>query len=580
MIRLIAYLLIVAGAASGLAWIADRPGSLTIEWLGYDIRTSVFIAAIAIVVFFALFSLAVWLGILTWTAPRRFARRMERHRKRIGADAVWRGIFAAGAGDRLAAMKADVIAKRNVPDEPLTLLLEAQAAQLNEDPIASRQAFERMLEKPEMAELGLRGLYIEAKKAGQIEAAKQFAERALATNQALTWSSTALFDMQCRECDWRGALRTLDIAKQNRHLSKDEANRRRAILLTQLAIELEDTQQGKALAYATEAFDLSPALVPAAVLAGRILTSQGNTSRATKLLAKAWKAVRHPEIALILAHCRRGDSPRDRLARMKTLVAGEPPSVEGATAVAAAAIEARDWSSARLALDPYLSSSPPARVCRLMARIEAGENRDTGRAREWMAKAARGAPDPTWVASDGSISTEWQPVSPISGVLGAFEWKTPPMASTDGDDFIAEITAMDASAAEAEELPRRTDDFDPEGKEVSQDLVALENVADQPLGASSPPRLALGFDSEASRRPIDRDVEMEERSSNNAEGQGADIHNGMSSAGEGAPAVGKPKPDRSSPAIFIPGPAPDDPGPRSSEIEDASTLLTRYRRPL
>ncbi len=66
-----------------------------------------------------------------------------------------------------------------MPDEPLALLLEAQSAQLNEDPIASRQAFERMLDKPEMTELGLRGLYIEAKKAGQIEAAKQFAERAL-----------------------------------------------------------------------------------------------------------------------------------------------------------------------------------------------------------------------------------------------------------------------------------------------------------------------------------------------------------------------------------------------------------------
>ena len=83
----------------------------------------------------------------------------------MGQEAVRRGIFAAGAGDKLGALKSGAIAKKFVPEEPLALLLEAQSAQLNEDPIASRQAFERMLEKPEMAELGLRGLYIEAMKA-------------------------------------------------------------------------------------------------------------------------------------------------------------------------------------------------------------------------------------------------------------------------------------------------------------------------------------------------------------------------------------------------------------------------------
>jgi HemY protein len=187
MIRLFLYFAAVAAAAAGLAWVADRPGSLTVQWLGYDVSTSVFIAAIVLIVAFAAVALLIWLGFLTWTAPKRFARRMARRRTRIGQEALRRGIFAAGAGDRLAALRAGAIAKKNVPDEPLALLLEAQAAQLNEDPIASRQAFERMLEKPEMAELGLRGLYIEAKKAGETEAAKQFAERALHANAALSW---------------------------------------------------------------------------------------------------------------------------------------------------------------------------------------------------------------------------------------------------------------------------------------------------------------------------------------------------------------------------------------------------------
>ncbi len=457
MIRLIAYLVLIVLAAAGLSWIADRPGSLTVEWLGYDIRTSVFIGTIVLLITFAALALLGWLGILTFSAPKRLSRRIDQRRKRTGQEAVRRGIFAAGAGDKLGALKASAIAKKATPEEPLTLLLEAQSAQLNEDPIASRQAFERMLETPEMAELGLRGLYIEAKKAGQTEAAKQFAERALTANPALSWSSSALFEMLCREGDWRSALKTLQIAKQNRHLGKAEADRRRALLLTQLAIELEDGQQAKALAYATEAFDLDPSLVPAAAVAGRILTAQGQTSKATKILTQAWRNTQHPEIALIFAHARRGDAPRDRLSRVRSLVATGPVSLEGAVAVAMAAIEAKDWKAARSALEPYLANTPPARVCRLMARIEAGQNRDAGRAREWLAKAARGAPDPIWMAPDGSVSAEWQPMSPATGALGVLEWKTPPAATSQGaEDFIAEMSALDLSSIDAEPLDALT----------------------------------------------------------------------------------------------------------------------------
>jgi HemY protein len=457
MIRLIAFLVLIVLAATGFSWIADRPGSLTIDWLGYDIRTSVFIATIVLVVTFAALALTGWLGILTVLAPKRFARKIRERRRRVGQEAVRRGIFAAGAGDKIAALKAGAIAKKNVPEEPLALLLEAQSAQLNEDPIASRQAFERMLDKPEMAELGLRGLFIEAKKAGQTEAAKQFAERALTANPALSWSSSAVFEMQCREGDWRAALKTLQIAKQNRHLGKGEADRRRALLLTQLAIELEDSQQTRALAYATEAFELAPSLIPAAAVAGRILTSQGQTSRATKILTQAWRTTQHPEIALIFAHARRGDSPRDRLSRVKSLVAAGPVSLEGAVAIAVAAIEAKDWKAARLALEPHLANTPPARVCRLMARIEAGQNRDAGRAREWLAKAARGAPDPIWMAPDGSVSAEWQPMSPATGALGVLEWKAPPAVESHGaDDFIAEMSALDIVSFDSEPVPDMT----------------------------------------------------------------------------------------------------------------------------
>jgi HemY protein len=545
MIRLVLYFMLVGAAALGLSWAADRPGKLHIEWLGYEVQTSVFIAGIAIVLFFALLGLAVWLGVLTVLAPKRLAESLRRTRERLGQEAVRRGIFAAGAGDRLEALKAGAIAKKYAADDPMTLLLEAQSAQLSEDAIGSRRAFERMLEKPEMAQLGLRGLFIESKKAGQDEAAKQFAERALASNPGLQWPAAALFDILCREGDWRGALHTLGIAKQHRHLPKAEAARRRALLLTQLAIELEDGQQGKALAYALEALGISPSLVPAAVVAGRILAAQGNTARATKVLTQVWNTAPHPEIALIYAHARTGDSPRDRLARVKTLAGSGPASLEGDIAVAAAAIEAQEWEAARTALQNHLAANPPARVCRLMARIEAGQNRDLGRAREWLAKAARGAPDPAWVSPDGTVSSDWRAVSPKSGAIGAFEWKTPAAMVVAGDGGNpASLPEFDSPAPEAE--PAVASKAAPLRETVDAEIIPPPAVAQSVRGDSTAVQL-----------------------------QAPAVNGGNA---KGAHAVAAPKQEVRKPKMFVPGPAPDDPGPKSADDDELGLPLNRFRR--
>ncbi len=138
---------------------------------------------------------------------------------------------------------------------------------------------------------------------------------------------------------------------------------------------------------------------------------------------------------MVYAFAKPGDAPRERVKRVKYLAGLTPDDVEGPIAVAAAAIEAHEWQEARDALAPYLDGRPPARICTLMARIEAGELGDKGREREWLARAVRAPRDRAWIA-DGYVSDRWLPVSPVTGAVDAFEWKAPVDAIGRGDDTL------------------------------------------------------------------------------------------------------------------------------------------------
>ncbi|MBS0241113.1 MAG: heme biosynthesis protein HemY [Proteobacteria bacterium] len=425
MIRLFIYFLGVVALAAGLSWLADRPGSLVIAWQGWDIETSVFSAVViaALAIGSAIFLYLLVRQILR--SPALLGRYVVRRRHARGLDALSNGLIAIGAGDAPLALRSAMAARQALPNEPLTHLLRAQAAQLTGDRATSRRIFEAMLAQPDTEQLGLRGLYLEAEREGETEAQRQFAERALRINPRLGWPVEALLAMQTKDGNWEAALETVAAAKKSAAFDKATADRYRAILLTARAQEIEEANGAKASEMAIEAHGLAPDLIPAAAIAGRQLASRGATPKAAKIIERTWKLAPHPELALVYSFARPGDSPRDRLERIKRLARIVPQSVEGPIAIATAAIEAKDWVEARLALRPLVDGYMSARVATMMARVEREEKGDAGRVREWLARAVTAPRDPAWVV-DGVVSDRWVPVSPVTGALGACEWKVPP----------------------------------------------------------------------------------------------------------------------------------------------------------
>jgi HemY protein len=215
------------------------------------------------------------------------------------------------------------------------------------------------------------------------------------------------------------------------------------------ALALDEIDRDASRAAVLEAVKLAPDLVPAAALAGRRLSEGGETRKAARIMEAAWKANPHPDIAETYANMRFGDSARDRLARMRKLAAKVAGQLEGALAVARAALEAQEFKLARDTLAPYLSA-PTRRVAALMAEIEQAEHGDEGRVREWMARAMRASGDPVWTA-DGVVSDRWLPVTP-NGRLDGFEWKVP-LAEIGVSRTVIEVTPPPAPSVPEQAAP-------------------------------------------------------------------------------------------------------------------------------
>jgi HemY protein len=420
MTRIILFLVSLAVVATGVAWIADRPGEVSISWMGYRVETSVMVAAFAI-------AALVLIALLLWSIVRAILHSPEhaslffRHRRAVkGYLAISRGLIAIGAGDLHVARKSAADATRLSPGDPLALLLTAQSAQMAGDRNTAERAFREMTKRDDTKLLGLRGLYIEAQRRNDTDAARLAAEEAVKVRPAVIWAGQAVLDYRCAAADWAGGLDALDHMKSE--LEKTDYRRKRAVLLAARAQALDDIDRDTSRALVLESVKLAPDLVPAAALAGRRLAESGEARRARKILETAWTINPHPDIAESYANLRLGDSARERLARMQKLAEKVPGQLEGALAVARAALDAREFATARAALAPYLSA-PTRRVAILMADIEETEHGDEGRVREWMTRAMRASGDPVWTA-DGVVSERWLPVSP-NGRLDGFEWKVP-----------------------------------------------------------------------------------------------------------------------------------------------------------
>ncbi len=427
MLRIFLFFATLLLLAFGLSWLADQPGNLALSIAGKTYEVSLLVGGVGFLAISLILMLLWNLARLVFRLPSLISLSNHMRRRSKGLAAVSRGMIAVGSGDARSAEQHASQATRLLGHEPLTLLLKAQSAQLAGKRVEAEAHFAKMLETPETRVLGLRGLFVEARRRGDASLARQYAEEAHKIAPNIAWASQSALEYASADGDWAKALKVVDQNTSRHVLSKPESRRQRAVLLCAKALDMAENTPELALKFATDALKFEPSLVPAALFAGKQLSSKGNYNRASKIIESAWKDMPHPALADVYIDVRRGDSALDRLKRARYLAKFLPDNRESHFIVAKAALQAKEFKLAREQLEILVFEKPTTRACLLMAELEDKEFNRAGAVREWLSRAAHAPRDPIWVA-DGHVSETWKPISPITGKLDAYEWREPPQA--------------------------------------------------------------------------------------------------------------------------------------------------------
>src|ERR1700675_45095 len=317
--RIILFLLLIALASAGAAWVADQNGEFLLTGDGWQAHTSLpkFVLLLGIVIVAAIFVWSILRAL--WRTPEKIRRGRRERRERRGRHAITHGLLAIGHGDAAAARAHAELARKYTANDPLALLLHAQSAELSGARAGAKAAFHAMAEREDTRLLGLRGLFIEAQRSDDPVSAVMIAEEALKLAPASTWASHAVLGFRCAKGDWSGAMAILGTNFDSDLIDKATYRRQRGVLLTARALELERVDRDLSRGSVMEAVKLAPTLVPAAALAAKYESEAHQTRRAMRIVEAAWLKHPHPDLADAYAHVNLGDSARQRLVRVEAL---------------------------------------------------------------------------------------------------------------------------------------------------------------------------------------------------------------------------------------------------------------------
>lgn len=443
MLRAIGFVIKVSIVVAVFVWLSNRPGTVDIEWLGYDINMqvgfglAVSLAFLLIVLSFHRFYL--WLA--GYPARLRAARQFKHTQK--GQRALLLGLTALAAGDaRMAGYHAYQTRKFLPEDRGLSVLLEAQSANLDGDYKQASQYYKQLLANKDSAFLGLRGLISQFLQTGDKQLALEYASQAHKMYPKQIWILQLVYRLQIEQKLWDMAEKSLTQLMRITSAKDEQAmallrSDRIALLLRRADQYLEDGQKRKGEKLLKAAVKIDPQFVPSIDRLARLYMRNKKNKAAIKLIEKCWTVNPHPDLSALWDKLAPKMKPSDTTARLRwfeKLIECNRESAESFLAAAHAATLDALWGEAEQYLDKAQDLDPSARVFRAYSKLAEARGR-TEDARYWMEKTASAPASKVWnCKKTGRIYEHWSPIALPHNGFNTIHWDYPNTANATYDE--------------------------------------------------------------------------------------------------------------------------------------------------
>lgn len=391
MSRIFSLIVLAIVLVAGGVWVANRQGTVSVEWLGWRLDTNMFVALatllIALVVLYLLIK-----GLLALGAALSFGPGAAESRLRTAV----RGLSEAYGGLRNDnAALAHVEARRARHAFPGTgkaypgALIEADGLARMGRAAEARVLYKALLNDRDAEAGALRGLLELATKEGNEAEMQEWLERALFKVDNPAWAARPAIELSKRTGRALNMERALQVAEKNGEVSAEEARAMRvSAFVAQSQAAADAGKSGEAVKLAQKALSVDAGSPEAAAHAARLFVAEGKTRKAEQALEEAWRTNPTPAVGMAWRDLAGDQDAMARMNRAQTLAATNPHHAESRLLVAEAAIAASLWGQARSQLEPLTGGdAPSARACALMADLEKGEKNDTEAAATWMRRA-------------------------------------------------------------------------------------------------------------------------------------------------------------------------------------------------
>ena len=431
--RLLGLVILVLLGAALASWLGAQPGTLQLEWLGWQLetRTSLAVAILVILALALVFVDRLFRGLLG--LPSWFGRNLTRRRTESGHRALTLGLMAVSAGEPDEARRQAARAQRLLAAPQLTDLLSAQAAHMSGDRKAAGRYFTSLTRDKDTAFLGHIGLARLALENDQPDQALVAARRALDMRPKSALAARQVMILEAERGNWAAALPALSVVaaadaddKAAAHLlSRQKATLAYLDALSCLDAGADRKARRAALAGCESAIRAWPEFWPAALRLAALYEEDGAPRKAVKWLEIAFRAMPHDDIASRLQTLWKTNDG-GHVARLIKLISEDGPLAdEGRRVVAGAAMARGLLGEARRLLEEINPVRRDAAAWRLVSRLAA--DTEDGVAETAALREAGEAPRPRcWQCTECQLVHEaWQGHCAGCAGFATLEWRRP-----------------------------------------------------------------------------------------------------------------------------------------------------------